>query len=90
MEIPAAMADLVGPACPPIAGRAWAAFLALHATRGGGGMGGVNAITYTELAAYMAITGATLTPLDVTLVRAADDAFLEHAAALLRPEREET
>lgn len=67
--------DLVGPPMPPVAVRAWQVFADLSGTRSGG-MGGIAAISYTEMVAYQTMTGTRLTPLDVALVREADGAFL--------------
>lgn len=66
---------LVGPPIPPIAEHAWRVFWDLSETRAVA-MGGVSAISYTELAAYHTMTGQPLTPLDVAFVREADRAFL--------------
>jgi hypothetical protein len=70
--------DIVGPPLPPIAARAWEVFGAVSGTRSSG-MGGIGAVTYTELLAYQTLTGVVLTPLDVALVREADQAFLSFA-----------
>lgn len=47
-------------------------------------MGGIGSITFTEMAAYQQMTGTTLTPLDVALVREADGVFLQFAMRRLR------
>ncbi len=77
------MDDLVGPPLPPLAERAWRVFGELSGTRASG-MGGVGAITYTEMDAYQRLTGATLTALDVALVREADAGFLAYAYCKLK------
>ena len=77
------MEDLVGPPLPPVAVRAWEVFSQVSGTRSSG-MGGIGAITYTELLAYQTLTGTTLTPLDVALVREADQAFLSFALARMK------
>lgn len=74
----AVLDDIVGPPMPPLADRAWAVFGQLSGTRSSG-MGGIGAITYTEMAAYQALTGTRLTPLDVAFVREADAVFLSYA-----------
>jgi hypothetical protein len=75
--------ELVGPPMPPLAERAWDVFGQLSGTRASG-MGGVGAITYTEMDAYQRLTGTTLTALDVALVREADAAFLSYAYRKLK------
>jgi hypothetical protein len=75
--------DLVGPPLPPVAARAWEVFSHVSGTRSSG-MGGIGAITYTELLAYQTLTGTTLTPLDVALVREADQAFLSFALTRMK------
>ncbi|MFN9087348.1 MAG: hypothetical protein ACK6DP_12365 [Gemmatimonas sp.] len=83
-ELMAAVLDeIVGPPLPPIAARAWQVFGELSGTRSAG-MGGVSAIPYTEMLAYQTLTGTTLTPLDVALVREADAAFLSYAMSRMK------
>lgn len=79
--------DLVGPPLPPVAEVAWRVFGEVSATRTSG-MGGIGAITYTELLAYQTLTDTRLTPLDVLLVREADQVFVQWA--LQRMQRAET
>jgi hypothetical protein len=80
--------ELAGPPLPPMAARAWRVFGEVNSTRSSG-MGGIGAITYTELAAYQAVTGERLTPLDVALVREADGAFLQFAMRRMAPKGED-
>lgn len=84
---PAALEDLLGPPLPPVAERAWGVFLDLNGTRGSS-QGGLQPITYTELAHYQTLTGATLTPFECELVREADAVFVSEALARLRTSAE--
>jgi hypothetical protein len=79
------LSDMVGPPCPALAVRAWEVFGQLHETRSCG-MGGVRAITFTELDAFQRVTGQRLTPLDVALVREADRVFVAVAVARMTPD----
>lgn len=81
---PAAARELIGPPVPPVALSAWQAFDDLHAARPMSAQG-VTPISYTELDAYVRLTGAPLTPLDVQLVRVIDDAYLDEWALGMTP-----
>lgn len=76
---PAVLADLIGPPLPPVAEHAWRAFSELSGTRAVG-MHGASRITYAEIAAYDRLTEAGLSPLDLDLIRVADEAFLADLA----------
>ena len=59
--------------------RAWSAYLELDKTRASG-MHGVGPITFAEIDAFDRTTATGLTPLDVYLIRIADDAFMAEVA----------
>lgn len=62
---------LLGPGCPAAARHLWDIFLALHASRGSNGYGGLP-ISFMEIDAYQRLTGAELSREEVGLLRAAD------------------
>ena len=69
-----ARAHLRGPDLPPDARHAWAVFASLSRTRTMSSAG-PNPISYLEIDAYCRVTHDRLTPLDVALIREADDAL---------------
>lgn len=73
--IPEAAEDLFGPPLPPYCDRAWELFWQLNATRAATSAG-PQAIPYGEIDAFQRVTRQRLTPLEVLLVREADDALL--------------
>ena len=83
-EVPSALPELIGPPLPPLAARAWSAYLELDRTRSVG-MHSAGPITFAEIEAYDRMAGVGLTPLDVHLIRVADDAFMTEVAERLRP-----
>lgn len=86
--LPLAIDDIVGPPLPPDAVHAWRVFSELSGTRSSG-MGGVGAITYSEMLAYQTLTDTSMTPLDVALVREADHAFLRFAMQRMKRAEED-
>lgn len=78
-----ARAHLRGPDLPQDARHAWSVFAALSRTRTMSSAG-PNPINYLEIDAYCRVTHDQLTPLDVALIREADDAM----AATLYARRE--
>ena len=84
MGVPGVLVDLIGPPLPPLAVRAWSAYLELDRTRSSG-MQGVGPITFAEIDAFERTTAAGLTPLDVHLIRIADDAFMAEVHERMRP-----
>lgn len=58
-------------------------FLDLHAARPVG-MQGISPITYSEVDAYLRTTHTALTPWEVRLVRAIDEAYMADALARLK------
>lgn len=86
----AAAADLASrPVCPRAGRPAWRLFRELHAVRTSNAWG-PNPITYTEIAAYQAVTRQPLHPVEVELIRALDTEYLIHAANRQAPPPEET
>lgn len=63
------------PELPPEMAHVWRWFVQLHATRGHG-QGGDFPITYGEMAAWAALTGARPTAYEALAIRAIDDAYL--------------
>jgi len=59
----------------------WGWFCDLAATRGGGGMGGLSAITYAEIDAYCRLCDVTMDPHEVRAIVAVDRAFLSAPVA---------
>lgn len=73
---------LAEPEIPYVAHTAAKAFgkLSLRRTQG---IGGPNAITYSEVESFMRCTGTILDPFDVKLVMTMDDAYLNAVVTLL-------
>lgn len=67
------------PALPLAFAHLWNAFIELHQARGSSGFG-PNPISYAEIAAYRAVTGADLSPWEVKVIRALDTVYIETAS----------
>lgn len=57
----------------------WGDFIDLHSARGVG-MAGPARITFTDIAAWQDVTGTRLEAWEIAAIRAADGAYLSHAA----------
>lgn len=68
------------PACPPGCADLWRDFMALHTTRGSGGMGAPDCISWPALDAYQRINGVRFEPWQIDALRQADAAYLTVAA----------
>jgi len=75
------------PPLPDEAQGLWAAFCALHQTRGGGF--GPGPISFHEIDAYQRLTGAHLDPWEVQAIRAVDMAYMQHEAAQAKARSQE-
>ena len=80
LQIPEAAEELFGPPLPPYTESAWGLFWELNATRGSSSAG-LQPITHTEMRAYQHNMQRRLTPLDIRLVREADEALLSETRA---------
>jgi hypothetical protein len=76
---PAPPAALAGPDLPAWGRHIFAAWIDLHAGRGGNGMG-PNPIAWADLAAWAALTGTEPSPFEVRTIMAIDRAWLEEQA----------
>jgi hypothetical protein len=63
------------PAMPPAGVHVWNIFTKLHASRSSGGFG-PSPISYTEMTAFVTLTGWRLDPWEVEAIRGLDDAYL--------------
>jgi hypothetical protein len=72
-------AALDGPELPAWGRHIFAAWIDLHAGRGGNGMG-PNPIAWADLAAWAALTGTEPSPFEVRTIMAIDRAWLEEQA----------
>lgn len=63
-------AELSGPPLPPELAYLWGAYLRLSARRGGGF--GPSPITWSDLAAFQALTGFRFTPWEVEMIETLD------------------
>lgn len=72
--------DLDGPDCPAWGAHVWLWWCDLHRGRGIGGMGPAP-ISWSDLAAWSALTGAEPTPVEVSLIMDIDGAWMEAVAA---------
>lgn len=62
--------ELEGPEFPEIVRHVWDWFLELNSARGEGG------ISYSEIKAWLELTGRSITPFEVQLIKKIDIAFL--------------
>lgn len=67
------------PPMPPDFAHLWNAFIELHNARSGNGFSG-NPISFTEIAAYRAVTGIDLSVWEVKVIRALDTVYMETAS----------
>lgn len=65
----------IGPELPRGVVGVWNAFAQLSAGRGGGGFG-AGSITFSEIEAFVRLTGHTLDPWEVDAIRRLDDLYL--------------
>jgi hypothetical protein len=67
------------PVLPPEAVHVWNAFVQLSSARTSNGFG-PDPVTFTEVAAYVDLTGDVLDPWEIEAIREMDHAFLVSAA----------
>jgi hypothetical protein len=68
-------AELQAPPFPGAAISAWSAFHRLSTRRGSNGFGGVNPITWSEIDAFVRLSGVSLTLWDIEAIEMLDDIF---------------
>jgi hypothetical protein len=73
------MAELTGPPMPESCAHVWRWFIELSAARGSNGWG-PNAIRYTDIAAWSALTRTIIQPMEVRVVLHLDHIYLANAA----------
>ena len=73
------MAELTGPPMPESCAHIWRWFIELSAARGSNGWG-PNAIRYTDIAAWSALTRTIIQPMEVRVVLHLDHIYLANAA----------
>jgi hypothetical protein len=64
-----------GPECPADGEHVWAWFIRLSAARGGNGFS-ANEIKYTEMAAWVWLTGTIIRPAEIDAIVALDQTWL--------------
>lgn len=67
------------PPCPPALAHVWEWFQSLNTGRTGSGFG-MNPLTFSEISAWCALTGNTLTPWEVDLLKTLDVLYLKEMA----------
>lgn len=67
--------ELIDPGCPALVEHVWFWFLDLSRSRGGSGFG-ANALSFSEIAAWCALSGERPSPYEVELIRALDGLFM--------------
>jgi len=80
------MAELTGPPMPESCAHIWRWFIELSAARGSNGWG-PNAIRYTDIAAWSALTRTIIQPMEVRVVLHLDHIYLANAAKAEVPQK---
>ena len=70
--------ELIGPEFPEVMVKVWSAFFDLTGSRSIG-PSGPNAIPYTEIKAYIELSGAKMSPLEIAALKRLDSTYLRVA-----------